>query len=212
MIRRTISNTGISQAINSLPRTVHWRPEPSQFPSSQPKPTTTRPFRKIEDFALPHQKTKGTGIKSFVFRYSRNHAYSITCHWREWGIPNGQDRFSRRWNERTDTLWWTATAFKSFAAKRVVRSHATRKIRLAFTESLRKKGIAPDGSRLGQSNEAPVIGTAAFHPETKIMSTSMEDLVLEMDQAVDRILQLQHNKQEKGVRSLVKKASKPRAH
>jgi hypothetical protein len=85
-------------------------------------------------------------------------------------------------------------AYKSFADKRVVRSYGSRKLRLAFTESLRKKGIAPDGSRLpgsGQDQKPPVFGTAALMPNIEILTTRMKDLVLETDTAVAQILSLQ---------------------
>jgi hypothetical protein len=137
------------------------------------------------------------GVKSFNMSYKPVHAYSLTA----W--PRAIDKidatsldiYNRRWNTRTDSLWWSAIAYKAFASKRTVRSYATRKLRVAFVESLKKKGFAPDGARLPSAiarfGTAPLFGTAQLTPDLPILETKMKDLVLETDKAVQRILNFQ---------------------
>ncbi len=59
---------------------------------------------------------------------------------------------------------------------------------MAFTESLRKRGYAPDGTRLDKTDNIPVLfGTAQLNPVAAILKAKTEDLTKETDAAVARM-------------------------
>lgn len=195
MLRNVSTPSTASRALHNLVPAVTYKPlqTPSPPPPSQLAPIKSILPPKIEDHeSVP--TLKGAFSNTFSCRFRKIHAYSVTSiNWRDMADVQGETKFSKRWNERTESLWWTVTSYKSFADKKVVRTYASRKLRLAFTESLRKKGIAPDGSRLpgpGQA-QAPIFGTASLHPKIDILTTRMKDLVRETDNAVKRILWFQ---------------------
>lgn len=146
--------------------------------------------------------------KSFQLRFRKVHAFSMTAGTgRDLASNIGPDRFTRRWKERTDTLWWNVIGFKSVAPKRVLRSYMARKVRVAFVEALKKRGVAPDGSWIdaeAQQTRKPVFGTAHMSPTIEVLTTKMEDLLLEMDKAVDVILSQQNTKHDDNKPSYVK--------
>lgn len=199
MTRTTSNPVPALKAIRSLTTaTSTYKPFLGHQPSVER--SATKPKRKIlEAIAIPYLHSKGANDSSFSkyfqLRFRKVHAYSMTATaTKDFESNFGEDRFSRRWHERTDSLWWSVIAFKAFAAKRVVRSHGARKLRVAFVESLKKAGVAPDGSWLepqAQQNKDPVMGTAHMSPTVEILNGPMEDLVLETDRVVDLILRWQ---------------------
>ncbi|KAG4428608.1 hypothetical protein IFR05_015910 [Cadophora sp. M221] len=128
---------------------------------------------------------------TFVIKYKNARVYNLCAmRWTEVS-PNTfplRDYFFQRWEARKDPFWWSAIAHKFLESKRVVRSHAARKLRLAFTESLRKKGFAPDGNALDGKGGKPLTGTAQLTPLEAILKTKQSDLVLQTDVAVEHIL------------------------
>lgn len=192
MLRNVSTPSTASRALHYLVPTATYKPLRTPIP---PPPSQLAPIQplKIQDHeAIP--TLKGAFSNAFSCRFRKIHAYSVTSiNWREMADVQGETKFSKRWNERTDSLWWTVTSYKSFADKRVVRTYASRKLRLAFIESLRKKGIAPDGSRLPECDQklAPVFGTASLHPKIDILTTRMTDLVRDTDNVVRQILWFQ---------------------
>jgi hypothetical protein len=102
--------------------------------------------------------------------------------------------YTRKWQERTDPLWWSVIAKWNLETnKRVIRSWACRKLRIAFVESLKKRGFASDGSRIDGTGEEPsLIGTAQLTPELCILKTKHEYLVQQTDEAVKLIIERQN--------------------
>ncbi|KAL5317348.1 hypothetical protein ACEPPN_014443 [Leptodophora sp. 'Broadleaf-Isolate-01'] len=155
---------------------------------------------------------------AFVIKYKDARVYNLCAmRWTE-ASPNTfplRDYFSQRWEDRKDPFWWSAIAHKFLESKRVVRSHAARKLRLAFTESLRKKGFAPDGNVLDGKGVKPLTGTAQLTPLEAILKTRQSDLVLQTDVAVEHILKFRDggfnkNKKDAGFSKGSGKFTRPR--
>lgn len=102
-------------------------------------------------------------------------------------------RHNRRWQTRTDPLWWSALARKDFEGHRVVRSWAARRIRASFTESLRKKGYATNGMPLpGSQQEIPLYGSLQlFTLKGSTPQVTIEQLAQETDKVVEEIIKRQ---------------------
>ncbi|KAH7336113.1 hypothetical protein BKA65DRAFT_28046 [Rhexocercosporidium sp. MPI-PUGE-AT-0058] len=161
--------------------------------------------RILDYYHLKYLKLPGRiPCDAFVVKYKDARVYNISANrWTE-ASPNSfalRDHFSRRWEERKDPFWWSAIAHKFLESKRVVRSYATRKLRQAFTESLRKKGFAPDGNVLDGRGGKPLTGSAQLTPLEPILKTRQSDLVLQTDVAVEHLLKVRDgglNKQAAG--------------
>lgn len=140
-------------------------------------------------------KMVGGPTTALVVKYRDAPAYSITA--RAWLESNTATcpiapYFARRWDERTEPFWWSAITLKNVRSARTIRTHMNRKIRHAFTESLKKKGYRPDGSRLpGEEDKPPLTGSAHIAPTEEVLRTKMKDLILQTDIAVESILQSQ---------------------
>ncbi|CZS98756.1 hypothetical protein WAI453_001854 [Rhynchosporium graminicola] len=129
---------------------------------------------------------------AFYLKYKDDRVYTICANrWMEMTSTNFplKDYMAQRWENRKDPFWWSAIAYKSLEAKRVVRSHVARKLRLAFTESLKKKGYKPDGTTLDGQGGMPLTGTAQLTPLEAILKTKQSDLVLQTDAALDALLE-----------------------
>ena len=136
-------------------------------------------------------------ISAFRFRFKNVHAYSLTAFF-ELDVSTSPNRlqFQKRWDARSEPLWWSCVARKDMAQKRVVRSWASRRLRQAFTASLEKKGYAKDGTRIkGTDNESALYGTAQLTPELSSIKTSYEELVKQTDIAVLEMIRRQGEKE-----------------
>ncbi|KAH7418011.1 hypothetical protein BKA64DRAFT_653336 [Cadophora sp. MPI-SDFR-AT-0126] len=136
---------------------------------------------------------------AFSIRYRDARVYSISAmRWLETLPSNFPLRkvFEQRWEERTDPFWWSAIAYKHLESKRVVRSYAARKLRMAFTESLKRKGFAPDGNTLAGGEAGPLTGTAQLTPNEHILKTELSDLIAQTDAALEAVLKIR----DKGLR------------
>lgn len=134
------------------------------------------------------------GLKSLAIQTSLEPTFTVTSAPRMNGGADGKslDVFNRRWNTRTDSLWWSAISFLSTAKNRTVRSHAARRVRVAWVESLRKRGYAPDGSVLpGFHNQKPLKGTVQLSPKPAMLTTSSQEVASETDRALARFMELQ---------------------
>ncbi|KAF8859390.1 hypothetical protein BDZ45DRAFT_673342 [Acephala macrosclerotiorum] len=160
-------------------------------------------YKGIHDFkSLKQFSPKVKGASTYSFKYSPNHCFTL-------GATKWFDTSSnittilsaahlKRWTERTESLWWSCLSHNF--AKRTMRSHATRKLRHAFTESLKKEGYAPDGSRLPEAGEGePLYGTAMLGALEAIMKTKMDTLVRQTDQAVAFMIRRQFGDQRSGL-------------
>ena len=67
---------------------------------------------------------------------------------------------------------------------------------MAFTESLKKKGFAPDGNTLAGVEAGPLTGTAQLTPNEVILKTRLSDLVVQTDAALEAVLKIR----EKGLK------------
>ena len=170
-------------------------------------PTITKSASRILDFnwLTPLSPAGRNPWNAFSIKYRDARVYSISAmRWLETNPSNFPLRkvFEQRWEERTDPFWWSAIAYKHLESKRVVRSYAARKLRMAFTESLKKKGFAPDGNALAGVEAGPLTGTAQLTPNEVILKTRLSDLVVQTDAALEAVLKIR----EKGLK---KKAGGP---
>jgi hypothetical protein len=128
------------------------------------------------------------GVNAFCAKYTKKYAYASTVS-KLLDFPEAalHPKFEKRWQTRQEPLWWNVTARRDFEHKRSVRSWVSRRVRVAFVESLRKRGYAQDGSRINGAGE-PLVGTAQFFPERPILNTKFKDLVLQTDSVVTAII------------------------
>ncbi|KAG9248070.1 hypothetical protein BJ878DRAFT_490098 [Calycina marina] len=104
--------------------------------------------------------------------------------------------FVKIWQERQDPLWWgvVTTKFKSQQAKikRTVRSWAVRRMKRAFETSLNRHGYAKDGTPLeGSKSTVPLSGTAQFMAEEYVLTIDPEELGIQMDYIMQKLLRIQ---------------------
>ena len=152
-----------------------------------------RPARRILEYTRLKYATP-KGVKAFLMRFNKDYTYTISAAQSlEHDDTPLHNLFVRKWQERTDPLWWSVIARWNLETnKRVVKSWACRRLRIAFVESLKKRGYASDGSRIdGTGREPPLIGTAQLTPELCILKTKHEDLVQQTDEAVKVIIKRQ---------------------
>ncbi|KAL3422306.1 hypothetical protein PVAG01_06462 [Phlyctema vagabunda] len=101
------------------------------------------------------------------------------------------DRVMNRWAQRTDPLWWSSVAFIKASSHRVVRSYMSRRVRLAWIESMRKQGWARDGSRLpGSKQQADLVGTLQMNAMISVLKLSPEELERTTDTILQTVIQI----------------------
>jgi len=141
------------------------------------------------------------GEIALSFKYRNVHCYTLNAI--QWTQTSNNHtgvlaaRHLQRWAERTDYLWWSALAHTN-VGKRTVRSHATRRLRLAFVESLRKAGYASDGSPLpDEENRAPLVGTAMLGATAAMLKTKNDALLEQTDLLVEHMIKQQGHRRVK---------------
>lgn len=146
-------------------------------------------------------KSKESAVTGFSALYSVEQCFLVTSS--SWAINPGNcptiSHNLHRWNQRTDTLWWSAIATTKLAPKRVVRSWAARRLRVAFVESLKKYGYFSDGSQRNRKNGSALKGTLqlfANHPI--LISILSRDLTMHMDHTVQLIINQQQELKRSG--------------
>ncbi|EPE26666.1 hypothetical protein GLAREA_02579 [Glarea lozoyensis ATCC 20868] len=93
-----------------------------------------------------------------------------------------------RWYKRTDSLWWSVICKKDAALmRRTVRSYTARRVRNAVTESLKKQGYNPDGSRLVEDGVPNLFGTLQVMPRSKALTAKYVEILKETDLVVKLI-------------------------
>lgn len=100
----------------------------------------------------------------------------------------------KRWNAKKEPLWISVVAAKHCMENnsRCVRSWLTRRLKVSFSESLRKNGYAPDGTSLGDGHGDTVLyGTAQLFADRQMLNTSPEELDKQTSKVVDEIIRLQ---------------------
>ncbi|KAL2069148.1 hypothetical protein VTL71DRAFT_15486 [Oculimacula yallundae] len=166
-------------------------------------------------FCYPLNPTKQRPWNAFSIKYRDDRVYNICAtRWIETTDTNYPLKayFAQRWENRKEPFWWSAIAFKTLESKRVVRSYVARKLRIAFTESLKKKGYKPDGTTLDGQGGMPLTGTAQLTPLEAILKTKQGDLVLQTDAALQTLLAFRDRgpPQKKGRFVQGRKAEKPK--
>jgi hypothetical protein len=116
------------------------------------------------------------------------------------------EKAKRRWNSRTDPLWWNIlVSTKIGGTHRVVRGWLLKRARVAFRNALKNKGYTENGTRLVKdfenSTEGDLIGTAQIFVLPPMLHTSWKDLCKETELVVAAIEKRQRQRQG-GVRSL----------
>ncbi|RKF64382.1 hypothetical protein OnM2_019081 [Erysiphe neolycopersici] len=101
----------------------------------------------------------------------------------------------QRWNQRPQALWWSAIGTLKLAPKRVLRSWAARRLRVAFVESLRKCGYSQDGVRIsvnkknGVFHQPSLKGTVQiFANNPSLIKMRNHDLMKQMDFTVQLLI------------------------
>ncbi|CZR51549.1 uncharacterized protein PAC_01426 [Phialocephala subalpina] len=157
----------------------------------------------IGDFhSMKQFNPKVKGQYTYSFKYSPNHCFTLgATKWTE-HTTNISTILSathlKRWTERTEPFWWSCLSHNF--AKKTVRSHAARRLRHAFEESLKKEGFAPDGNRLPGAEEGePLYGTAMLGALEGIMKIKMDALVEQVDQAVAFMIRKQFGDRRPGL-------------
>ncbi|CAG8950242.1 hypothetical protein HYFRA_00008480 [Hymenoscyphus fraxineus] len=97
----------------------------------------------------------------------------------------------RQFNTRSEPFWWTCiTKKEALTSKRTLRSWIARRTRMAFVESLRKRGYGSDGTRLDPTDGGKALyGTAQFLVREPCLLMKTEDLRKETDLALETIFQ-----------------------
>jgi hypothetical protein len=127
-------------------------------------------------------------MNAFACKYSKKYCYVASVHPAvEYPTHALHLMYAKRWQARTEPFWWNVIARKDIENRRTVRSWVARRLRQAFTESLRKMGYGPDGNRIDGEGE-PLIGTAQLLPHQTIMKRKFMDLVWQTDIAVEAII------------------------
>ena len=102
-----------------------------------------------------------------------------------------QENYKRRWAARKEPLWVSFAAVKKDGPmnKCVVRMWLMRRLRVAFKESLGKRGFNYDGTRMEGCAEAKdIYGTVLFQPQEAAVRMKFVDLVGQADLAVEHII------------------------
>jgi hypothetical protein len=127
-------------------------------------------------------------VSAFACKYSKEHCYVAPVHPAvEYPTHALHLMYVKRWQARTEPFWWNVIARKDIENRKTVRSWAARRLRHAFTESLKKMGYGPDGNRLDGEGQ-PLTGTAQLLPHQTIMKRKFVDLVWQTDMAVEAII------------------------
>ncbi|PMD27786.1 hypothetical protein NA56DRAFT_147407 [Hyaloscypha hepaticicola] len=127
-------------------------------------------------------------VSAFQCKYSKEYCYVASVHPAvEYPTHALSLMYARRWQTRTEPFWWNVIARKDIENHRTVRSWAARRLRHAFTESLKKMGYGPDGNRIDGEGQ-PLIGTAQLLPHQTILKRKYVDLVWQTDMAVKAII------------------------
>lgn len=132
------------------------------------------------------------GATTISARYRNVKAYVQTAYQLQTPMHPLRERAQRRWDTRTDPLWWSAIAHKNVGMKRTPRSWAARRVRLAFTNALRRQGYARDGSPIEESgHQSPLRGTLQLAADPGALKATTEQIETEADMVVQSIITAQ---------------------
>ena len=151
------------------------------------------------------------GVECLQVKWAPHYAYALNTS-RALESPHHprHELSKRRWQTRTDPLWWNClVSTKAGGNKKVVRGWLNNRARVAITEALKRKGYAKNGSRLvkgsGDSMARDLIGSVHFLLNHQMLHTSWPSL----QEQADRIITAIENEQKKlGMSSQVNQGSK----
>lgn len=152
---------------------------------SLPQASTRKIFNysKLQSVSLPT-------VNTFATRYSKEYCYVATTQPAiEYPTHALYPKVMKRWETRQEPFWWNVITRKDIENHRTVRSWLSRRLRCAFTESLRKKGYAPNGNRIDGTG-APLTGTAQLFPHKSLLVRPYMDVVYQTDLAVNAIIKI----------------------
>lgn len=106
-------------------------------------------------------------------------------------ITPGHPRYeimNRKWESRTDPLWWNCLTAKQISAKRVVRSWLNKRARVAFLNALKRKGYDTNGYRIdGNGDEDPIpnlVGSLHLTTRAELLRAKWPDVENQADKIV----------------------------
>jgi len=132
-----------------------------------------------------------------MMMYGNHHAYTFTSQSMKIGHEGPFKKyFVQAWAQRQEPLWscFVTTKFKGQEGKikRTLRSWVVRRIRIAFTESMKRHGFTKDGEPLEENGTlAPIFGTVQFMAEEHVVKMKKADLGDQMDYCVKKIISKQ---------------------
>ncbi|KFY84074.1 hypothetical protein V500_09629 [Pseudogymnoascus sp. VKM F-4518 (FW-2643)] len=104
----------------------------------------------------------------------------------------------RKWESRTDPLWWNCLSSKQISMKRVVRSWVNSRARVAFVNALKRKGYDTNGYRIdGNGDEVPkpnLVGSLHLTTRAELVRAEWPDVEDQADKIVAAIERLQTEK------------------
>ncbi|KFY10754.1 hypothetical protein V491_07486 [Pseudogymnoascus sp. VKM F-3775] len=104
----------------------------------------------------------------------------------------------RKWESRTDPLWWSCLSSKQVGMKRVVRSWLSNRARVAFVNALKRKGYDTNGYRIdGNGDEGPkpnLVGSLHLATRSELLRAKWPDVEEQADKIVAEIERLQTKK------------------
>jgi len=128
-------------------------------------------------------------VTAIIAKYKNKKAYTQTAYGLAMTGHPLKDIAHKRWATRTDTFWWSSVANKITENKRVVRSWAARRMKIAFIEALTKEGFSADGSPIkGSGQQSPLYGTMQLIASTSILKANHEQLRTEADMILQHII------------------------
>lgn len=129
---------------------------------------------------------------TFALRYSKEYCYVAPAQAAiDYPTHALYPKLIKRWDSRREPFWWNCIARKDIDSHRTVRSWLSRRLRCAFTESLRKRGYDADGNRIDGIG-LPLVGTAQLFPHKTLLVARYADVVFQTDLAVTSIIQLRN--------------------
>lgn len=154
-----------------------------------------KPYKIVNSNILPSPSLfpiripNAVGIKA---RYRNAKVYTQTAYSLQTPMNPLWPRAEKRWETRTDPLWWSAIAHKNIENHKTVRSWAARRLRIAFVESLKKRGWAADGTPMNTfRQQKSLYGTLQMSPEDGSIKVGFEQILKETDFIVAEIIRKQ---------------------
>ncbi|OAF60832.1 hypothetical protein VC83_02281 [Pseudogymnoascus destructans] len=104
----------------------------------------------------------------------------------------------RKWESRTDPLWWNCLSSKQISMKSVVRSWVNIRARLAIVNALKRKGYDTNGYRIdGNGDEAPkpnLVGSLHLSTRPELLRAKWPDVEDQADKIIAEVERLQTDK------------------